>query len=234
MPTDYSRMKSKFEFTILNYLNRLYMRFQFNEYLAVHYAIKFWKELLSRHLNSSLVQKRGMEISRYFIKIQEIASEMRKLNPDDVKFLYKYGIFLIRIMNNEYDGIDKFTEAQTIFSNKILGKKNNGSSSMNERDMFGENSGAAIFMVQATSASIGQIIHVNDETEYQLGYQRQDLIEKNISCIQPDAIKHNHNEFLQKYLDTGKQRVIEHLLQMFPITKSGYCKLMALLIKIHT
>jgi hypothetical protein len=50
-------------------------------------------------------------------------------------------------MNNEYDGIDKFNEAQLIFANKILSRKNGSNSNKNEKEMFGENTGSAIFMV---------------------------------------------------------------------------------------
>lgn len=56
-----------------------------------------------------------MEITRHFMRIQDTASRLQAIFPDDVKFLYRYGLFLIKIMNNEYDGIDKFTEAQTLY-----------------------------------------------------------------------------------------------------------------------
>lgn len=73
-------------------------------------------------------------------------------------------------MNNEFEGLDKFGEAQQNYSNKILARKNNASSTTNEIDLFGENSAAAIFLVDSKSNSLGTIIHANDEVEYQLGF----------------------------------------------------------------
>jgi hypothetical protein len=37
-----------------------------NEYLAVHATIGFWKELLHKEFDSSLLQLKGMEISRSY------------------------------------------------------------------------------------------------------------------------------------------------------------------------
>jgi hypothetical protein len=98
-------------------------------------------------------------IARNFIRIQDTAQRLRALCPEDVKFLYRYGLFLVRIMNNEYDGMNQFTEAQTIYRNKILVRRNNAKSSMtlNERELLGENSASAILMLQATSHKLGVV-----------------------------------------------------------------------------
>lgn len=136
-------------------------------------------------------------------------------------------------MNNEYDGIDKFTEAQTIFNNKILGRRNNPATN-NEREMMGENTATAIFMVEATTHTLGMIMHANEEVEYQLGFTKDEVIGKNITCIMPNSIAFHHQKFLQRYLDTGKQRMVDKLMEQFPVTKQGYIRLMHLLIKVHT
>lgn len=70
--------------------------------------------------------------------------------------------------------------------------------------MLGLNTGSAIFMVEASSKNLGTILHVNDEVEFQLGYQRSELLGKKINCIMPDAVNQLHNGFLMRYLETGK------------------------------
>jgi PAS domain S-box-containing protein len=38
-------------------------------------------------------------------------------------------------------------------------------------------------LVSADQYSIGKIVHANEETEYLLGYKRQELLDKNINTI---------------------------------------------------
>jgi PAS domain-containing protein len=69
-------------------------------------------------------------------------------------------------------------------------------SNSQEQANFGSNAGACLILVSADQFSFGKILHANDETEYVLGYKRQELLDKNINTIQPYIIKVNHNRIL--------------------------------------
>lgn len=66
-------------------------------------------------------------------------------------------------MHNEYDALENFKRAQSIYQLKIA-KKNN-SMPINEQSTFGENTAAAIVIISATSTHIGIIEHCNEEIE---------------------------------------------------------------------
>lgn len=89
-----------------------------NECLAVNSTISFWRELLQKEFSSSFLHKKGMEISRNYQKIQDIASSIQRIYPDDIKFFFRYGRFLITIINNEYEGIMSFKRAIAAFEVK--------------------------------------------------------------------------------------------------------------------
>lgn len=64
-------------------------------------------------------------------------------------------------------------------------------------------------IVEATSQIIGRIIHSNDELEHLLGYSRKEVIYKNIKMITPSLIARDHDRYIRKYLETGKQKLLE-------------------------
>jgi len=61
-------------------------------------------------------------------------------------------------MNNSYEAMRYLEKAFTIY-NMIVRRKN---ISTCETYNFGENSGTAIVIIEATSKSLGKIIHCND------------------------------------------------------------------------
>jgi hypothetical protein len=45
------------------------MRYQIYEYMAVNAAIQFWRELFQKHIDASVLQIKGQEISKYYQQI---------------------------------------------------------------------------------------------------------------------------------------------------------------------
>lgn len=94
--------------------------------------------------------------------------KIKEVFPDEIKFLFRYGTFLIHIIHNEYEALENYTRAQIIFQSKL--QKKTTSATKNEQTIFGENSAAAIIIISATSSKIGTIIHCNEEIENVLGF----------------------------------------------------------------
>lgn len=78
--------------------------------------------MLQKNINAALLQERGSDISRYYEMIQKISDKLQVIYPNEIKFLFRYGTFLLKIIHNEYDALENFRKAQTVFTNKI-GKK---------------------------------------------------------------------------------------------------------------
>jgi hypothetical protein len=58
---------------------------------------------------------RGAEISKNYERIQDVSKELFKIYPNEIKFLYRYGMFLSQIVNNEYDAVNYLEQAYHIF-----------------------------------------------------------------------------------------------------------------------
>ena len=98
---------------------------------------------------------------------------------------------MLHIINNEFDALQHFETAYNVFQSKI--SKRTTTNTINEQTIFGENSAAAIIVMSATSTKVGIIIHANDEIENVLGFNRRDVIGKNISLIMPRPIARVHD-----------------------------------------
>ena len=83
-----------------------FLRYSMLEYVTSCSALKFWRELLEKSLNASVLQALGAEISRNYEKIQDVATELLKIHPHEIKFMYRYGVFLCKVVNNEYEGMN--------------------------------------------------------------------------------------------------------------------------------
>jgi hypothetical protein len=105
--------------------------------------------------------------------IQDVAKRLNKIYPDEIKFLFRYGNFLLKIIHNEYDAIECYERARMIFFSRM----NRGNAMpVNEQTTFGENSATAIILISASSTKIGHILHANEEVEEVLGFNRKEII----------------------------------------------------------
>ncbi len=140
------------------------------------------------------MQDKGSEISRYYEIIQEVATKLQHIYPNEIKFLYRYGNFLLEIIHNEYDAIENFNKASMIFMNKM--NKKGASTPINEQTIFGENSAAGIVVMACTSTTIGTIVHCNEEVESVTGYAKTDLVGKNVTLLMPRNIAKAHDKLV--------------------------------------
>ncbi|TNV74654.1 hypothetical protein FGO68_gene8089 [Halteria grandinella] len=111
---DYNRQDSNLT---INIILRAFLDFQRNELLGTSAALKFWRELQQKEFNAKNLQNYGHQISRSLGRIQDAEREIARLCPDDMKFYFRYGMFLINVINNDQDGIDQFKKIQTTFTN---------------------------------------------------------------------------------------------------------------------
>lgn len=89
----------------------MFQKYQLYEYLTTYAALCFWRELLSKQINASVLQDKGSEISKYYEVIQVIVDQLQAIYPDEIKFHFRYGNFLLHIIHNEYDAMEYYRKA---------------------------------------------------------------------------------------------------------------------------
>lgn len=151
-----------------------------------------------------------------------------------------YARFLKQIVNNDQEAVQQYERAMHIYTRFITSKGRGGlidggqsSSDNTELLMFGENSASAVVVMSLEAEKVGYMLHTNDEIYRLLGYERKNLIGKKVNMLQPRMIADIHDQFLKKFLETAKRSVLNHTLQLFAITASGYVSPISLLIKLY-
>lgn len=67
----------------------------------------------------------------------------------------------------------------------------------------------------------GIIQSVNKATEKLFGYQREDMIQENVSMLMPNPHASNHNQYINNYLETGRAKIIGIGREVEAMTKTG-------------
>ncbi|TNV87849.1 hypothetical protein FGO68_gene3282 [Halteria grandinella] len=207
---------------VFNY-NKSFLEFQRCEILATNAALNFWKELLQKNFDA-----------KKFANIQECVKSIQSLHPQDIKIHFRYGMFLVHVINNEYEGIDCLRKATGIHST-IMSAKAGGKNQKQIRGIGSniENSGACIIVISALVGDEGKILHANDETELLFGHKRKDILGRNVSMLMPYLIGSIHSSFVKKYLMNGRIDWGENIKQTYAVGKDGYLIPIDLLIKVH-
>lgn len=76
--------------------------------MAANTAIKFWKELSMTNFNASKLRALGIEVSKNLQTVEETGRRVIEKSPSDMKFYFRFGMFLLKISNNEFEALDYF------------------------------------------------------------------------------------------------------------------------------
>ena len=72
---------------------KLFSKYLYYEYKAVHAAVKFWGALLQKDTDSTQINKSGLEVSRAYHKIFDIANQLQRDSTNDIKLKFRYAVF---------------------------------------------------------------------------------------------------------------------------------------------
>lgn len=96
-----------------------------------------------------------------------------------------YGLFLIKVMNNDYDGIELLHKIQHMYQGMNSKFEKDRRKAWTTEMKYSESSGAVMAVISASTHNFCQIIHINDEIEAQMGYKRKLLLGRNVNVLMP-------------------------------------------------
>ncbi|TNV87925.1 hypothetical protein FGO68_gene15701 [Halteria grandinella] len=215
--------------------NKSFLKFQKNEILAARATLNFWRQLLQRDFDAQVLQQHGFEITRCFARVTDAAQEINRISPGDIKFHFRLGMFLIKIINNEYDGIEALRTANIKYALRSDGREEANLDVNDEvkKVVFSDNQGYAMVVLSTNVAQFGKILHANCEIESIFGFQRKDILEKHISSLMPHLIGKYHDHFVHKFLQSGKIRFTDILKQSFGQNRDRFLLPIDLMIKVY-
>ena len=86
---------------------------------------------------------------------------------------------------------------------------------------FGENSNSAVIRISGSNNKLGKILGASDEV-VKLGYKPEELIGEPINILIPPILAEIHGEIMKNYFKTGKSKIVNHQISIYPLDKHGF------------
>ena len=61
---------------------------------------------MQRSTDHTVLNSKGLEISRQYHKLKALSHQLQKLSPNDIKFMFRNALFMLNILNSEYDALE--------------------------------------------------------------------------------------------------------------------------------
>ena len=83
---------------------------------------------------------------------------MNEIYPDDLKRLYRYGVFLKQIINNKFEALLYFRKIYQVYHVRLSKQQQNQGNMGNvESAIFGENTACGVVIISANAFELGTI-----------------------------------------------------------------------------
>ena len=180
--------------------------------------LEFWNIFIQEELNMKLIKNVGFELISLIQQVLDLYEKMNSISPNKCETLRLYGQFLIDILNEQQLGsniVDKAKEYQNnklhlkLFKNDINNISTDGSPVIIANIMENE----TLIITQATS-SITRVF----------GYQKIDIIGKNVNVLLPKIFKKIHEDVIKKYVNKNmnSKTIIQKHIHSLGLHKSGF------------
>lgn len=152
--------------------------------------------------------------------------KLSEINPNYSPSLTLYGEYLSFIKNHPQIGKGYLERALA---------NNTAHNSMDENIkrseiLFSEDS--TVIHISGNKDSSGRILKVSQGLNKCFGYNKTEVNGHNINFLMPNIIGIRHNDFLDKFYKTGRQRVFNVERVVFALNRQGHCFRSKVLVKI--
>ena len=201
-------------------------RFQHNLRTCTSYVKDFWSNFVSDHLRVKFLFKLSGKISNLFRCIRVGYKELIKQKPTYIKSYSMYGNFLNMVIHTD-------TDAQQIIGKGEMMKRNSAifAHCNKEEASYDINAKAIVIRISGSLDRLGDIISVNEWAFEISGYTPPELVVVNIRTIVPPFLAVNHDEYMLRFMRTGKRLLLGIERLVFIYTKVGYYDPIMLTIK---
>ncbi len=177
--------------------------------------IEFWGHLDSIMPDLNSLQDIGLNIIQYSFQTQAIWAQLVKINPSYYKALKNYGYYLSEILNDEEEGHELVERAKGIEMATAMEER------MSDFEiMFADDT--AIVSISADKGSLCKITNTNAGIRNVFAYNRMEILGQDVSVLMPPMFASKHRFFIEEFVRTGKEMIINKELELFALPRSGH------------
>ena len=150
-------------------------------------------------------------------EIHTLYQQMVSISANCFKVLAHYALFLRIVCQNYYNALEIYQSARGVIESMAVSKKK---WEMVE-EKLGSNSSTAVVIISANINDAGIVKSVNHELHEILGYDRNMVLNQNITALMPSLFSHTHSAAITQSFEantmiTKKERLV------FPLHSLGY------------
>lgn len=193
------------------------------ERAAVHH-IEFWMQLNSLLPDLDQLHKLGLRIMEYKRLVEETWKQLYEINSKHCKALKNHGMYLKIICNDDETGDELMEKARNLSSNNLDNKS--------ELEVAFAEDTAIVVMKAGNSETQGKIANTNTGMSVLFRYNSMEVLGQYVNIFMPRSISAKHNEFLEDYFNTGKERLLNNKSEVYAIRRTGDLFCVSILVKL--
>ncbi len=182
----------------------LALRFQtnYNKFLtcieqSCECTVKFWTALVDEQPSQSTLTRLGHELYDTSQSLFLLVHSIDKASPNHFDFLLKFGLYAKHILHDKISATHAFQRILWNADNFVHAGGNGG-----RKDQM------MTLVVSMEQNKFFEIVEVNNELEYRLGYKREELTGVSANRLMPDHIAKKHQEWVKRFLQTMQSDLI--------------------------
>jgi len=189
-------------------------------------VLNFWTELSNKHPDLLRVQQVGTTINQMIADTRETFKELLNLAPQSSSVMRSYADFLLELANDPSRATELLDDAEQLEDerSKAHGFFSDGDlvfgSIVHEFDLSSES--LAWCKVSTDPTKLGVIVDVNPAMIKLFGYNRREMLGRDMSLLVPEPIASIHPRIVQRYQSTGKERVVNQNRVLLALHRNGY------------
>lgn len=192
---------------------------------ASNVQLNFWNHLQQNIVDFNLLDQDNKNLNKLTKKINSLWEKLCETNENYKPAISKYASYLRDIRNNDQLALEIEKNKN---SNEFIKKSINNYGKSNEI-LFDEKT--AVIHISGNKEGYGKILKVNQGILAVFGYNPNELIQNPISKIMPSLIGRKHNDLMEEYFKSGRNRIFNKERYLFGLHKNGFCFQAKLLVK---
>eukprot|EP01022_Parablepharisma_sp_SALTPOND_P007654 TRINITY_DN1320_c0_g1_i1.p1 TRINITY_DN1320_c0_g1~~TRINITY_DN1320_c0_g1_i1.p1 ORF type:complete len:2394 (+),score=231.59 TRINITY_DN1320_c0_g1_i1:104-7183(+) len=208
-----------------------YKKFRNYAEMGSNYANRFWELLKNKDLDVNGLYDIGSKVGEIYTEMHKSYSVAIEIFPQNHKLVKEFGYYEKHVMNNELLANEYEAEAKRITQEQA---EHTNEIEDNEIQIIKSTSlhHTCICVASGNPGSMGDILTVNDEIQYNLGLKAKEIIGQNCSSLTPPYIAVKHNAMLESFIKSGVTNFLGALRVVAACNSKGFLVMMDLVIKI--
>lgn len=189
---------------------------------------EFWAESCERNPDMARMSTVGTGIIVAIRQGDNVFRQLMELAPQSAAVMRSYADFLLEISNNPRKAIELLQAAEQIEEDESKAHAGGDAETKDypfmarapEFDLSNEN--VSLVRISGDPGRLGVITDANPASLKLFGYGRRELIGKNIDALLPEPLASVHQRFLERYMQTGREIVVNTSRVLMGLHRNGH------------